>query len=106
MAEQLAADGAKVAINYFNSSKGAESAVAGIEAAGGEAFALHGDMTSDADVASLVHQTCERFGDKIHIVAHVTGGLLARKTIEEMELDHWNRVMDLNMTSYIRVDEQ
>lgn len=103
VAERLAAGGAKVAINYLNSADGAESAVAGIEAAGGQAFALKGDMTSDADVAALVEQTCAKFGDKIHIVGHVTGGLLARKTIAEMEIDHWNRVMDLNLTSYIRI---
>ena len=60
-------------------------------------------MTSDADVADLVDQTCQRFGEKIHIVVHVTGGLLARKTIAEMDIEHWNRVMDLNTTSFIRV---
>lgn len=102
-AERLAAAGAKVAINYLNSADGAKEAVAAIEAAGSEAFALNGDMTSDEDVAALVNQTTEKFGDAIHIVAHVTGGLIARKTIAEMEIEHWNRVMDLNLTSYIRV---
>ncbi|MFK7963292.1 MAG: SDR family NAD(P)-dependent oxidoreductase [Burkholderiaceae bacterium] len=103
VALQLAADGAKVAINYLNSAEGANSAVAEITASGGQAFALKGDMTSDKDVASLVSQTCERFGGAIHIVAHVTGGLVARKTIAEMEIEHWNRVLDLNLTSYIRI---
>jgi 3-oxoacyl-[acyl-carrier protein] reductase len=102
VAEQLAADGAKVAINYMNSADGANAAVADITSAGGEAFAQKGDMTSDTDVAALIDQTCEKFGDRIHVVVHVTGGLVARKTIAEMELEHWNHVMDLNMTSYIR----
>lgn len=103
VALQLAADGAKVALNYLNSADGADSAVSEIVAAGGEAFAMRGDMTSDADVTALVSKTCEQFGDCIHIVAHVTGGLLARKTIAEMEIEHWNRVLDLNLTSYIRI---
>lgn len=102
VAERLAKDGAQVAINYFNSDSGAASAVEKIEASGGRAFAMKGDMTSDTDVTALVDRTCETFGDKIHVAVHVTGGLLARKTIQEMEIDHWNRVMDLNMTSYIR----
>ncbi len=102
VAERLAKDGAQVAINYFNSGSGAASAVENIEASGGRAFAMKGDMTSDADVAALVDRTRETFGDKVHVAVHVTGGLLARKTIQEMEIDHWNRVMDLNMTSYIR----
>jgi 3-oxoacyl-[acyl-carrier protein] reductase len=103
VAEQLAADGAKVAINYLNSADGANAAVSAIQSAGGDAFALKGDMTSDADVAALVNQTCEKYGDAIHIVAHVTGGLVARKTMAEMDLEHWNRVMDLNLTSYVRI---
>jgi 3-oxoacyl-[acyl-carrier protein] reductase len=103
VARQLAADGASVAINYLNSAKGADSLVAEITADGGKAFALKGDMTSDADVSALIAQTCDQLGDNIHIAVHVTGGLVARKTIAEMEIEHWNHVMDLNMTSYIRL---
>lgn len=99
----LAAAGAKVAINYYASAEGAESAVAEIKAAGGDAFAMKGDMTSDADVAALVAKTREHFGDEIHVLGHVTGGLVARKTISEMEIDHWNYVMDLNTTSFFRM---
>jgi len=99
----LAAAGAKVAINYYASSEGAESAVADIKAAGGDAFAMKGDMTSDSDVAALVAATREHFGDSIDVLAHVTGGLVARKTISEMDVDHWNHVFDLNTTSFFRM---
>jgi len=93
---RLAEAGARVAINYHSSSEGADSAVAEIKAAGGDAFALQGDMTSPADVAKLVHETRSKFGDSIAVLVHVTGGLIARKRIEEMDEDHWNRVMALN----------
>ena len=33
----------------------------------------------------------------------MTGGLVARKTIAEMDIEHWNRVMALNTTSFVRV---
>ncbi|MCL4134530.1 UNVERIFIED_CONTAM: hypothetical protein GTU68_024194 [Idotea baltica] len=100
---RLAQAGARVAINYFASSDGADSAVAEIKAAGGDAFALQGDMTSDADVAKLVAETQSQFGDNIDVLVHVTGGLIARKRIEEMDVDHWNKVMDLNTTSLFRI---
>ncbi|MEM7525461.1 MAG: SDR family oxidoreductase [Pseudomonadota bacterium] len=96
----LGREGARVAINYMNSAGGAESAAAEITAAGGEAFAMQGDMTKPADVQGLVAQTRSRFGDPIDTLAHVTGGLLARKTIEEMEIDHWDAVMDVNLKSF------
>lgn len=99
---RLAADGAAVAINYHSSSQGAESAVREIEAAGGKALARQGDMTAEADVAALVEDAVASFGERIDILVHVTGGLVARKTMAEMDIDHWNRVMALNATSFVR----
>ena len=96
---RLASEGASVAINYHSSSEGALSAVAQIKAAGGQAFALQGDMTDAADVDKLVAQTKVQFGDEVGVVVHVTGGLVARKTIADMDIAHWNAVMDLNVTS-------
>lgn len=98
-AMRLAAEGVKVAINYHSSSKGADSAVAEIMAAGGKALALQGDMTNPKDVAALVSETRSQFGDEINVLVHVTGGLVARKKFGEMDLAHWNSVMDLNVTS-------
>ncbi len=102
-AMRLAEAGAAVAINYHSSADGAESAVAEVTNSGGSGLALQGDMTSDEDVAKLVAETLANLGDRIDIVVHVTGGLIARKTIPEMDLDHWNKVMDLNTTSFFRI---
>ncbi len=99
---KLAACGAAVAINYHSSSAGAESAVSQINDQGGQAFAMQGDMTSDADVSALVDETSKAFGGHIDILVHVTGGLVARKTLAEMDMDHWNYVMELNATSFVR----
>ena len=99
-AMRLAEEGANIAINYHSSSDGAESAVAEITAAGGKAFALQGDMTNPDDVQKLVDQTRAKFGGAIDVLVHVTGGLVARKTFPEMDIAHWNTVMDLNVTSF------
>lgn len=96
---RLAKEGANVAINYHASSAGADAAVAEIKEAGGNAFALQGDMTNPKDVATLLVKTQSEFGAAISTLVHVTGGLVARKTIAEMDIDHWNAVMDLNLTS-------
>ena len=99
---KLAACGAAVAINYHSSSDGADSAVKEITAAGGKAFAMQGDMTSQADVEALMDKTVQSFNGQIDILAHVTGGLVARKTLAEMDIDHWEYVMALNATSFMR----
>ena len=90
----LAAEGANVVINYHSSSVGADSAVKEIQAA----LALKGDLTDQKDVDALIARTVETFG-AVDVLVNNTGGLVARKTIAEMDLAHWNAVMDLNLTS-------
>ena len=97
-AMRLAEDGAAVAINYFSSADGAEAAVADITAAGGRAFAMQGDMTKEADTKALVDRAASEFGG-IHVLVNNTGGLIARVKVAEMPLEHWQKVMDLNVTS-------
>ncbi len=97
-AMSLAAAGANVAINYFASSEGADSAVAEITAAGGRAFALQGDLQTQDGVDALVNKTVAEFGS-VDVLVNNSGGLIARKKISEMSLEHWNAVMDLNLTS-------
>jgi 3-oxoacyl-[acyl-carrier protein] reductase len=99
-AMELAARGANVVINYFASADGAERAVAEISASGGKAIALQGDMTKEADVQALVKTTVDAFG-QVDTLLHVTGGLLARVPMSEMTLDHWQAVMDVNLTSFV-----
>ncbi|AUH35181.1 SDR family NAD(P)-dependent oxidoreductase [Paracoccus tegillarcae] len=95
---KLASEGANVAINYFSSSEGADRAVEEIKAAGGNAFALQGDLNTQEGVDGLVGKTVEEFGG-VDILVNNTGGLISRKTISEMSLEHWQAVMDLNLTS-------
>ncbi|WP_417259998.1 SDR family NAD(P)-dependent oxidoreductase [Celeribacter sp.] len=97
-AMRLAQEGANVALNYFSSSEGADSAVAEITAAGGKAFALQGDLNTQEGAEALVAKAVAEFGG-VDILVNNTGGLIARKTIAEMSLEHWNAVMDLNLTS-------
>lgn len=100
---RLAAAGAAVAINYHSSADGADSAVAQIRAAGGKALAMRGDMTDPADAKALADAAAAELGGRIDVLVHNTGGLVGRKTVAEMDLDHWRTVMDLNATSYLHV---
>lgn len=96
---RLAKAGANVAINYFQSSEGADSAVSEIKAAGGNAFAMQGDMTKQDEVKALVAKTVDTFGG-VDTLVHVSGGIIKRVNISDMSLEHWNAVMNLNATSF------
>ena len=95
---RLAEAGASVAINYFSSADGAEATAAEIQTAGGKAFAMQGDMTSQADTRALADRAASEFGG-IHVLVNNTGGLVARVKVAEMSLEHWQKVMDVNVTS-------
>ncbi len=96
---KLAAQGAKVVINYMNNAANAESLLEEITAAGGEAIIVKADVTKKADVQAIVDQSKASFGDSIDILINVAGGLVARKTLDEMDEDFFSTVMQLNMTS-------
>ncbi len=99
---KLASEGANVAISYFASSTGADATVASIEAAGGKAIAVQADLSKQEGVDALVNKTVETFGG-VDVLVNNAGGLVARKTMAEMTLDHWREVMDLNLTSTFMV---
>jgi len=100
---KLAREGAKVAFNFFASGEQAEASLNAIHDAGGEAIAVGGDMTKQEDVDRLVAETTASYGEKIDILVNVAGGLVARKTIEETDVDFVDFVMRLNYLSTFMV---
>ena len=96
---KLAASGAKVAVNYFNNEENGKQTLDEITAAGGTGILVQGDMTQTPDVDNLVAKTREAFGDEIHILVNVVGGLGARKTLAEMDEGFFDWIMRLNVTS-------
>jgi 3-oxoacyl-[acyl-carrier protein] reductase len=99
VSEKLAAEGAKVVVNYFNNKSEGEATIAAIETAGGTAIAVGGDMTKQADVENLVAEAQKAFGDSIDILINVVGGLVARKPLAEMDEEFFEYIMKLNVTS-------
>jgi 3-oxoacyl-[acyl-carrier protein] reductase len=99
ISEKLAANGAQVVVNYFNKPADGEATVAAINEAGGTAIAIRGDMTREADVAALVEGARKAFGNTIDVLVNVVGGLVARKTLAEMDAEFFENIMRLNVTS-------
>lgn len=96
---KLASEGARVAVNYCNDAAGAERTVADVKAAGGEAILVRGDMTKAADVEALFAAAAEAFGPQVDVLVNVAGGIVARKTLDEMDEAFFSQVIDLNLKS-------
>jgi 3-oxoacyl-[acyl-carrier protein] reductase len=96
---KLAKEGAKVVINYFSSETEAEETKKMIDEAGGECVLVKGDMTNWNDVQNLFAEATKTYGNEIHILANVVGGLLARKPIEDQDEAWYDLVMNINLKS-------
>ena len=96
---KLAKEGAKVIVNYFSSEEKAKDVVKKIMDNGGEAIAVKADVTKTNEIAPLVDECKKAFGNEVHILVNVTGGLVARKTLADMDELFWDEVIALNVKS-------
>ena len=95
-------NGANVAIHYFSSSDTANKLVQYGTSKGLKAVAIGGDLTKEEDAKTLVHKTAEALGG-LDILINNAGSLVARKKLNEIETEFWQKVMDINLTSMLFV---
>lgn len=100
---KLAAAGVNVCINYCNDKSAAAETVRQIQDAGGQAFAVQGDMTRAQDVNNVVAACRAAYGEEIHILVNVAGGLVGRKVLADIDEEFWSAVIHLNLTSVFLV---
>jgi len=92
----LARAGARVAVNYLSGKEEAQQVVADIEAAGGQALAIQGDVSKEDDVKRMFAQIIEAWGSIDILVANA--GMQWDGPFHEMSLRQWNKVLDVNLT--------
>jgi len=95
VANRLARDGFSVVVNYASSNKDADSAVAEIQASGGQAIAIKADVGNPADVEYLFQETVKRFGS-VDIVVN-NSGIMPLSPIEKGDVDAFDRVIKTNL---------
>ena len=100
IARALAADGWAVGINYRSDESGAKATVEAIEAQGGRAVALHGDV-SDGTGEDLVAQLAEQFGPVLALVNNA--GVRADGLALQLDDEQWSSVIDTNLNAAFRM---
>lgn len=95
IARQLAAEGAKIVVNYAADKNGADKVVAAIEAAGGTAVALAADVTDQPQVEALIQSTLAQFG-RLDIVVN-NAGVYQFAKIEESSEALYRKQFDINV---------
>src|SRR5438105_8353059 len=97
VAECLARNDFIVVILDINE-EGGKQVAAEIQRRGKQATFIALDMTREADVQKTFQKIISDHG-RIDVLVNVAGGSLHKHKIEEFPLDHWQAVIDVNLTS-------
>ncbi|MCP3732249.1 SDR family NAD(P)-dependent oxidoreductase [Sphingomonas sp. MG17] len=89
----LAREGARVLVNDLGN--GAAAVAAEIEALGGEALAFEGSVTSETDMAEMVHVALMRW-DRIDILV-ANAGILRDASFAKMSIEDFRAVVDVHL---------
>jgi 3-oxoacyl-[acyl-carrier protein] reductase len=95
IARSLAKAGASVVVNYASDKTGADRAVADIEAAGGKAIAVQGDVSKETDVLKLFEAADAAFG-KVDVLVN-NAGVYQFAPLEDVTVEHFHRHFDINV---------
>jgi len=97
IAEELAAEGAKVVVNYHSNAAAAEEVVGGITARGGTAVALQADVSDFAAADALIKTAINTWG-AIDILVN-NAGTTRDTLLLSMKEDEWDVVLTTNLKS-------
>ena len=95
IAKHLAAEGAAVVVNYASSKSGADAVVDEITKRGGQAVAIQGDVSKQAEIDRLFEGAKKAFG-RLDILVN-NAGIFEFAPLEGVTADHFHRQFNLNV---------
>jgi 3-oxoacyl-[acyl-carrier protein] reductase len=104
IAKAYAAEGATVVVNYASDRSGGERVAAEIEAKGGKAIAVQGDVAKSGDVERLFDITKETYG-RVDVVVN-NAGVFAFYPLEQVTEDEFHRQFNINVLGSLLVAKE
>jgi 3-oxoacyl-[acyl-carrier protein] reductase len=100
IAKGLSAAGAAVVVNYSSSKEGADRVVADINANGGKAIAVKGDVAKAADMRRLFDETEKAFGT-LDVLVNNAGVYTNSLPLQDITEDEFHREFNINVLGTI-----
>jgi len=100
IAKGLSAAGAAVVVNYSSSKEGADRVGADINANGGKAIAVKGDVATAADMRRLFDETEKAFGT-LDVLVNNAGVYTSSLPLEDITEDEFHREFNINVLGTI-----
>jgi 3-oxoacyl-[acyl-carrier protein] reductase len=104
IAKGLAAEGAAVVVNYASSKEGAEKVVSEIQAKGGKAIAIQGDVAKAKDVQRLFAETKKAFG-RLDVLVN-NAGVYEFAPLEQITEEQFHRLFGTNVLGLILATQE
>jgi 3-oxoacyl-[acyl-carrier protein] reductase len=104
IAKALGAEGAAVVVNYASSKEGAERVVKEINAKGGQAVAVQGDMSKEEDVRRLFTETRKTYGALDVLVNNA--GIYKFDPLEAVKENEFHRQFNTNVLGPILATQE
>lgn len=96
---RLAAEGARIVVNFANDEASATETLKSIESAGGKAILHRADVATGEGSAGLVEAAIKQFGARIDVLVNLAGGMVQRRPLAEIDERFFDSVMSLNLRS-------
>ncbi|NII09498.1 glucose 1-dehydrogenase [Oleiagrimonas sp. C23AA] len=103
IARSLAAAGASVVVNYASSKAGADAVVADIEAGGGKAVAVKGDVSNAAQAKGIVDAAVDTFG-RLDVLVN-NSGVYAFGALADITAEEFHRQFNINVLGLLQVTQ-
>jgi 3-oxoacyl-[acyl-carrier protein] reductase len=95
IAKSLAAEGASVVVNYASSKADADSVVAAINAEGGNAVAVAGDVSNRAEAQGIIDAAIKNYG-RLDVLVN-NSGVYGFAPIEAVSEEQFHRMFNINV---------
>ncbi|MCE1209965.1 MAG: SDR family oxidoreductase [Spirochaetia bacterium] len=100
--KELASLGANVFVHYHNSGESAKAVAAMLRSEGLDSQVVQADLSTQEDSAALAGFLSSRW-DQLDVLVNNTGDLIARQSLEKLDMDYYRRVMAVNLDSNVLV---
>ena len=104
VAKGFAAAGARVVVHYNASEAEAKKVVGEIEAAGGKALAVKGDLGGRTGSVALVEEAARQLSG-LDVLVNNAGALLRRAPVGQIDDELFDKVVDLNARSVVMASQ-